>query len=101
MAENTCYTAFNSNYRSPLAKQVEDSDDNYYGMKVEQQQKIDPHWEKILEKQQQRLAILDSGATSGAAGEEDKYRLIDTGKQSKKTCMFPNNAKQKATKKIT
>ena len=38
-AENTCYTAFNSNYWSPLAEQVDDSDDNYDVMKVEQQQK--------------------------------------------------------------
>ena len=69
-------------------------------MKVVQQQKMDPRWEKILEKWQQRLAILDSGVTSGAAGEEDKYGLIDTGQQSNKTFMFPNNAKQKATKKM-
>ncbi len=73
MAENTCYTALNSNYWSPLTKQVEDLDDNYYVMKVEQHQKMDPRWEKILEKRRQRLAILDSGATSGAAGEKDKY----------------------------
>ncbi len=70
-------------------------------MKVEQQQKIDLRWEKILEKRQQRLAILDSGATLGAAGEEDKYGLIiETGQQSNKTCMFPNSTKQKATKKM-
>jgi len=69
-------------------------------MKVEQQQKMDPRWEKILEIRRQRLAILDSGATSGAAGEEDEYGLIDTGQQSNKTFMFPNNAKQKATKKM-
>jgi hypothetical protein len=47
-------------------------------MKVEQQQKMDPRWEKILEKRRQRLAILDSGATSGAAGEDrvwiNRYR---------------------------
>ena len=55
---------------------------------------------KVLEKRQQRLAILDSGATSGAAGEEDEYRLIDTGQPSNKTFMFPNNTKPKATKKM-
>ena len=38
------------------------------------------------------------GATSGAAGEDDKYGLIDTGQPSRKTFMFPNNATQKATK---
>ena len=61
---------------------------------------MDPRWEKVLEKKQQSLAILDSGATSGAAGEEDEYRLIDKGQPSNKTFMFPNNMKQKATKKM-
>ena len=69
-------------------------------MKVEQQQEIDPRWEKVLEKRRQRLAILDSGATSGAAVEEDEYGLIDTGQTSNKTFMFPNNTNQKATKKM-
>jgi hypothetical protein len=35
-------------------------------------------------------AFLDSGATSGAAPEEDKQELDDTGKMSWKTFMFPN-----------
>jgi hypothetical protein len=69
-------------------------------MKVEQHQEIDPRWEKVLEKRRQRLAILDSGATSGAAVEEDEYGLIDTGQTSNKTFMFPNNTNQKATKKM-
>ena len=97
-ADNIRYTALNNNYWSPLTKQADDSDDDYYVMNVEQQQKIDPRWEKILEKRRQRLAILDSGATSGAAGEEDGYGLIDTGQPSNKTFMFPNIMKQKATK---
>ena len=100
MAENKCYTALSYNYWSLLSKQVKDSDDDYYVMKVEQQQKIDLRWEKILEKRRQRLAILDSGATSGGAGEEDEYGLIDTGQQSNKTFMFPNNTKKKSTKKM-
>ncbi len=69
-------------------------------MKAEQQQEMDPRWEKILEKQQQHCAILDSGATSGAAGEEEEYGLIDTGQQSNKTFMFTNSTKKKATKKM-
>jgi hypothetical protein len=39
-----------NNYWSPLTKQVDDFDDYYYVMKVEQQQETDPRWEKILEK---------------------------------------------------
>ena len=70
--ENICYTALSNNYWSPLTKQVDDLDDGYYVMKVEPQQVIYPRWEKVLEKRRQRLAILDSGATSGAAGEEDE-----------------------------
>ena len=85
MAENICYTALNNNYWSPLTQQVDDSDDDYYVMNVEQKQKIDPRWEKILEKQRQRLTILGSGATSGAAGEEDKYGLTNTEQPSNKT----------------
>ncbi len=69
-------------------------------MKAEQQQVMNLRWEKVLEKQQHRLTILDSGATSGAAGEEDEYRLINMGQPSNKTFMFPNNTKQKATKKM-
>ena len=62
---------------------------------------MDPRWAKILDKQRQSQAILESGATSGAAGEEDKYGLIDTGQPSHKTFVFPvfpNNTMQKATK---
>jgi hypothetical protein len=69
-------------------------------MKAEQLQEMDPRWEKALEKQQQCLAILYSGATLGAAGEEDEYRLINMGQPSNKTFMFPNNTKQKATQKL-
>jgi hypothetical protein len=46
--------------------------DEGYIMKVAEQKEMDPRWAKILETQRQRLAILDSGATSGAAGEEDE-----------------------------
>ena len=67
-------------------------------MQPQQQQDMDPRWTKILDKRRQRQAILDSGATSGAAGEDDEYALIDTGLPSRKTFMFPNNTTQKATK---
>jgi hypothetical protein len=40
------------------------------------------------------------GATSGAAPEEDKHDLNDTGKMSRKTFMFPNGQTGKATKKM-
>ena len=61
---------------------------------------MDPRWSKVLEKRIARQAFIDSGATSGAAGEEDEGALIDTGQPSNKTFMFPNNTTQKATKKM-
>ena len=61
---------------------------------------MDPRWIKILEKCRAHLAILDSGATSGAAGEEDEEALTDTGQASNKMFMFPNGGTQKATKKM-
>ena len=51
VAENTCYTALSNNYWSPLTEQVDDSDEDCYIMKVEQQQEMDPRWAKVLEKQ--------------------------------------------------
>ena len=50
VAENICYTALNNNYWSPLTKQVYDSDEDYYIMKVEQQQEMDPRWAKGFRK---------------------------------------------------
>jgi hypothetical protein len=41
-------------------------------MNIEQPKEMDPRWTKILEKRQAHRGILDSGATSGAAGEEDE-----------------------------
>jgi len=74
-----------------------ESEEDYYIMNTEQQKGMDPRWIKILEK---RRAILDSGATSGAAGEEDEEALTDTGQVSNKMFMFPNGTTQKATKKM-
>ncbi len=47
-----------------------------------------------------RFAFLDSGATSGAAPEEDAPDLDDTGQPSQKTFMFPDGRTGKATKKM-
>ena len=82
VAENLCYTALvNNNYWSPLAEQVVDSEskEDYHIMNIEQQREMDPRWIKILEKRLARQAFIDSGATSGAAGEEDEGALINTG----------------------
>jgi hypothetical protein len=46
------------------------------------------------------MGILDTGATSGAAPEEDEDAFEDTGKLSKKTFMFPDKRTNKATKKM-
>ena len=69
-------------------------------MNVEKATEMDPRWAQILEKQRLRRVILDSGATSGAAGVEDEYELSDMGQLSIKTFMFPNGTKQQATKKM-
>jgi hypothetical protein len=45
-------------------------------------------------------AFLDSGATSGAALEEDEQDLDNTRKISRKTFMFPNGRTVKETKKM-
>jgi hypothetical protein len=44
--------------------------------------------------------FLDSGATSGAAPEEDEQDLDNTGKMSRNTFMIPNEHTGKATKKM-
>ena len=46
------------------------------------------------------MGILDTGATSGAALEEDKECFVDTGKASSKIFMFPDTRTNKATKII-
>jgi hypothetical protein len=38
------------------------------------------HWAQIIKNQRQRkMGILDTGATSGAAPEEDEECFVDTG----------------------
>jgi hypothetical protein len=47
-----------------------------------------------------RYAFLDSGATSGAAPEEDAPDLDEPGQPSQKTFMFPDGRTEKVTKKM-
>jgi len=46
------------------------------------------------------MGILDTGATSGAAPEENKECFVDTGKTSTKTFMFLDKRTNKATKRM-
>jgi hypothetical protein len=63
--------------------------------------KIVAHWaQKLQNRKSRRFAFLDSGATSGAAPEEDAPDLDDTGKPSQKTFMFPDGRTGKAIKKM-
>ncbi len=48
----------------------------------------------------QKTGILDTGAMSGAAQEEEEDAFEDTGKLSKKTLMFPDKHTNKAMKKM-
>ena len=59
------------------------------------------HWVKKMEKWQARQrGILNSGATSGAAPEEDMIYLDDKGEPSTKKILFPEKQTSKATKKM-
>ncbi len=63
--------------------------------------RVAAHWaRKLANEKACWYAFLDSGATSGAAPEEDKQALDDTGKMSRKTFMFPDGQTGKATKKV-
>jgi hypothetical protein len=63
--------------------------------------KVAAHWaQKLQNRKSRRFAFLDSGATSGAAPEEDAPDLDDTGQPSQKTFMFPDGCTGKATKKM-
>jgi hypothetical protein len=64
--------------------------------------KVAVHWaQKLQNRKSRRFAFLDSGATSGAAPEEDAPDLNDTGQPSQKTFMFPDGHTGKATKKYS
>ncbi len=63
--------------------------------------KVVAHWvQKVINKRLQKTGILDTGATSGAAPEEDEDAFEDTDELSKKTFMFPDKRTNKATKKM-
>ena len=46
------------------------------------------------------MGIIDTGATSGAAPEEDEECFVNTGEASTKTFMFPDKRTNKATKRM-
>jgi hypothetical protein len=53
--------------------------------------RVAAHWARKLKNHKLRkTGILDSGATLGAAPEEDKECFINTGEASTKTFMFPD-----------
>jgi hypothetical protein len=63
--------------------------------------KVPAHWaQKVNIRRLQKTGILDTGATSGAAPEEDEDAFEDTGKLSKKMLMFLDKCTNKATKKM-
>ncbi len=63
--------------------------------------KVAAHWaRKINNRKLRKTGILDLGATSGAAPEEDEECFIDTGEASTKMFMFPDKRTNRATKKM-
>ncbi len=63
--------------------------------------KVTVHWaQKVMNRRLQKTGILDTGATSGAAPEEDEDAFEDTGELSKKTFMFLDKRTNKAMKKM-
>jgi hypothetical protein len=55
--------------------------------------KVMAHWaQKVINRRLQKMGILDTGATSGAAPDEDEDAFEDTGKLSKKTLCSRINA---------
>ncbi len=63
--------------------------------------KVAAHWaHKLAYRKACRYAFLDLGATSGAAPEEDKPDLNNTGKMFRKIFMFLDQQYGKATKKM-
>jgi hypothetical protein len=63
--------------------------------------KVVAHWaQKVINRKLQKTGILDDGATSGAAPEEDEDAFEDTGELSKKMFMFPDKHTNKVMKKM-
>ena len=73
---------------------MEKKDDTNIGLAMaatEPTNKVAAHWErKINNRKLRKTGILDTGATSGAAPEEDADCFMDTGEPSTKTFMFPD-----------
>jgi hypothetical protein len=100
-----------SNYWSPLACLVDEQEDQTEEHPTKEKMAmlaiadgqstngVAAHWVcKLANRKARRYAFLDSGATSGAAMEEDNQDLDNTGEMSRKTFMFPNRGTGKATK---
>jgi hypothetical protein len=63
--------------------------------------KVAVHWaQKVINRRLQKIEILDTGATSGAAPEEDEDAFEDTGELLKQTFMFLDKRTNKATSKM-
>ena len=63
--------------------------------------KVALRWMRKLENRKaSKTGILDSGATSGAAPEEDEGHFDDPGQMSSKTFMLPDKRTHRATKKM-
>jgi hypothetical protein len=102
-----------SNYWSPLACLVKEQEESSSGSTTNVEMamsalairipsnKVAAHWaQKLQNRKSRRFVFLDSGATSGAAPEEDAPDLDNTGQPSQKTFMFPDGRIGKATKKM-
>jgi hypothetical protein len=95
-------TTFTQNYWSPLSCQVEEQEETLEkdttisnDMTItattvtSSVNKVMAHWaRKVINRRLQKTGILDTGAASGAAPEEDEDAFEDTGKLLKKTFMF-------------
>jgi hypothetical protein len=63
--------------------------------------KVAAHWARKMENRKaRRTGILDSGATLGAAPEEDEGQFNNSGQMSSKTFMLPDKRTHRATKKM-
>ncbi len=63
--------------------------------------RVTAHWaQKAINRRLQKMRILNTGATSAAAPEEDDDAFEDTGKLSKKKFLFLDKRTNKATKKM-
>jgi hypothetical protein len=63
--------------------------------------KVAAYWaRRVMNRRLQKMGILDTEATSGAAPEEDEDAFEDTDELSKKMFMFPDKCTNKAMKKM-